>query len=746
MNSLSNIRKASTSSDYLNKEQIGNSLKSAGLICLVCGAPASGFNFSVITCMCCKAFFRRNALCGLKSYQCRYSNEQCSINRITRRDCSYCRLKKCFQVGMKKESILTDDMKRIKQEKLSANRQLTVNLLLQKNYLNENDSIHLRNISNIYEEYCRSSIMSYEKHEYEFVCHQPIKSRFKIQYYFESFQKHNLSLNNFYLRLPELQQFSDDEQNLLLQNNTRFLMRLNSVETRNDSFPLWGAVNRLVEIMYGKSLVEDVDQCLYQFKHHLNDSQCTQLILIILLFSTSIKYHGNLNTLTIYRIQEKYTTLLWSYLEKRHGYAIACQKFSLIIRYCLRLQMISHSMEFSYDFMNALCALHHFCDLHGPQTLVCTEGRTYIHDFNDNDNEDLKTYYSRYINAEHVQEKAQCKSCTLSNERVLLTTVDYSHHMQYISSSSIPNAETFKNIRQTCIRSLTSEKPIENDHPVLFGDDEDGYCLSFNFVCKDFYARGSQRRYSLCYLYHDKYHLLSLVNFINKCMKQIIYWLQYDANQTYDEEGKIKVTTKVNGIIEASYICRTLPCQSTDRMLCDIVRDSKLIYRIHSLFVWILRTTNSAIQESLFEALPTEERRDMIESQSETINESTTTTDNYHYLESSLNNDEDDYDSLEYHFSSYGHQALRLFDSFIKKLNNIDDLQYILFHWLIGNQLIIKYENRTENKDYIRAFASVFRLLSSNRNNQSNSIMYSESYSIRFEYIRNNNRQLSIEY
>ena len=59
--------------------------------------------------------------------------------------------------------------------------------------------------------------------------------------------------------------------------------------------------------------------------------------------------------------------------------------------------------------MNVSCALQHFCDLHGPQILLCTEGRTYVHDINDNDNEDLKTFYSQYIKSENPQEKTECK-------------------------------------------------------------------------------------------------------------------------------------------------------------------------------------------------------------------------------------------------------------------------------------------------------------------------------------------------
>ena len=35
--------------------------KNSSLICVVCGDGARGMNFDVITCMSCKAFFRRHA-------------------------------------------------------------------------------------------------------------------------------------------------------------------------------------------------------------------------------------------------------------------------------------------------------------------------------------------------------------------------------------------------------------------------------------------------------------------------------------------------------------------------------------------------------------------------------------------------------------------------------------------------------------------------------------------------------------
>ncbi|CAF3424184.1 unnamed protein product [Rotaria sp. Silwood1] len=386
--------------------------------------------------------------------------------------------------------------------------------------------------------------------------------------------------------------------------------------------------------------------------------------------------------------------------------------------------------------MNASCALQHFCDIHGPQILLCTEERTYIHDLNDNDNEGLKAFYAQYIKPEHAQEKVECKSCTLSSDGILVSTVDLLTHMLYISSPSTPNQELFKNIRNACVRSLNIEKSTDNDHPVLFGDDENGYCLSLTFSCKDFHARGSQRLYSLCYLCNDKYHLISLMRLISECMRQVVYWLQYDANKTYEEEGRIKVNTNLNETT-ATYIYRPPPRAPSLRMLSDIVHDSQIIYRIHALFVWILRTTHSAIHESLFDALPTEEqttkqeRKDIYENEHLTKHRTKTiveilpsilTTNNQNHYSTSIyasidNNyqnenvfDDDDYDSLEYQFSSYGNKALQLFKEFIEKLNDMKHLQYILYNWIIGNQLVIKYTNRIDNKEFIRAFASVFRL------------------------------------
>ncbi|XP_054163640.1 nuclear hormone receptor HR96-like [Oppia nitens] len=95
-------------------------------ICVVCGDRANGYNFNVIACESCKAFFRRNAL-RKKEFKCPFSGN-CKIDSITRKFCQKCRLQKCFDSGMKKDLILTDEEKRIIKFKIAENKQKRVKL------------------------------------------------------------------------------------------------------------------------------------------------------------------------------------------------------------------------------------------------------------------------------------------------------------------------------------------------------------------------------------------------------------------------------------------------------------------------------------------------------------------------------------------------------------------------------------------------------------------------------------------
>ncbi|XP_056122479.1 nuclear receptor subfamily 2 group F member 6b isoform X2 [Rhinichthys klamathensis goyatoka] len=81
----------------------GEEDKACVVDCGVCGDKSSGKHYGVFTCEGCKSFFKRSIRRNL-NYTCR-SNRECQIDQHHRNQCQYCRLKKCFRVGMRKEAV-----------------------------------------------------------------------------------------------------------------------------------------------------------------------------------------------------------------------------------------------------------------------------------------------------------------------------------------------------------------------------------------------------------------------------------------------------------------------------------------------------------------------------------------------------------------------------------------------------------------------------------------------------------------
>ncbi|KAI7798411.1 putative retinoic acid receptor beta-like [Triplophysa rosa] len=69
--------------------------------CFVCQDKSSGYHYGVSACEGCKGFFRRSIQKNMV-YTC-HREKNCIINKVTRNRCQYCRLQRCFTVGMSKE-------------------------------------------------------------------------------------------------------------------------------------------------------------------------------------------------------------------------------------------------------------------------------------------------------------------------------------------------------------------------------------------------------------------------------------------------------------------------------------------------------------------------------------------------------------------------------------------------------------------------------------------------------------------
>lgn len=113
----SNLSTHSTTTVSLQDDDDDDSWK----ICGVCNDKATGYHFNAMTCEGCKGFFRRS-IKNQKNFVC-LNNNQCTIDKEQRKHCQACRLRLCFEIGMKKECIMTEKEIEEKRQLVMANRQ-----------------------------------------------------------------------------------------------------------------------------------------------------------------------------------------------------------------------------------------------------------------------------------------------------------------------------------------------------------------------------------------------------------------------------------------------------------------------------------------------------------------------------------------------------------------------------------------------------------------------------------------------
>lgn len=82
--------------------------KKPNSLCLVCEDRASGRHYGVLTCDGCRGFFKRSVRRSLM-YVCR-EQSNCIVDVNRRNQCQACRLSKCYEVGMKKEGELANQI------------------------------------------------------------------------------------------------------------------------------------------------------------------------------------------------------------------------------------------------------------------------------------------------------------------------------------------------------------------------------------------------------------------------------------------------------------------------------------------------------------------------------------------------------------------------------------------------------------------------------------------------------------
>ena len=284
--------------------------------------------------------------------------------------------------------------------------------------------------------------------------------------------------------------------------------------------------------------------------------------------------------------------------------------------------------------MNAVIALGHFCDSHGPRTIFCTQAFKYT---------DLQNTYKQnldLVNEEHVilgaappktfspdlsslqQSQAQrsqasnvssttestCKACR-AFEKNFHHYISYdsdqlnvegenslsslSCNICYISQSTPSDSEVFALVRKACLRTLHCE--VFED-PIYFDDDKNGSVIGYEFHIKDSEGRGQQRAYSLLIIMKDRIYLQHLWSFLSQQMAIIATNIKREAQRKFEKDLRENPQMSASGGLHATRsFAHAL--KKKDRGLIELTDDPMIFAKLHMWFTWIMRMSSCQISE-----------------------------------------------------------------------------------------------------------------------------------------------------
>ncbi|KAL4239804.1 hypothetical protein ACF0H5_000607 [Mactra antiquata] len=290
--------------------------------------------------------------------------------------------------------------------------------------------------------------------------------------------------------------------------------------------------------------------------------------------------------------------------------------------------------------MNAIISLCHFCELHGPKVLFCTqpfhpEEKTVSAGDSETEGADGSIPSRRHVasSAEPMTPQTPthnslpnykndlCEGCT--SVHLGFVSHDEEAAVSYMSSQRPQHRDVFAMVRQACIRSLSCEVCPGREGPIFFGDEQQGHAISYTFYIKDYQARGFQRLYSVIVVMMDKIYLLNSWPFLVSHIETVVEHLKSKASVVFENE-KVKMPLRQYRLTSTSVNPKNFIQQrggnvnKPARSLNELTDDKHVFKVLHTSFVWILKACGNRLSETLLEGPPTEDSIIDMEKQEET--------------------------------------------------------------------------------------------------------------------------------
>ncbi|CAO3685631.1 unnamed protein product [Umbelopsis ramanniana] len=298
--------------------------------------------------------------------------------------------------------------------------------------------------------------------------------------------------------------------------------------------------------------------------------------------------------------------------------------------------------------MNALLSVLHFCEVHGPSVLFCTQtihrSKAAVLNLealslnpqlssspvsatstpsvpvekspNSRTNSQQSPTFSSLSSSASNCSQSSCPACTAQMPSISINDVEVPYKLEasgmitkddeddtvfYLGCRAPQQQHLYAAVRNACVRSLTVEFCPGREGPILFGDDENGYVMSYIFKLRDSQARGKTRHYAFTMLMTDRVFLVSCWPFLVKVFRSTALNLQEKAEAVYQREREFRERHPPSlsaGSNRRSSFAPTSPEQflrrrahTPMRSLADLLGIDDIYAQIHRQFSYILKSS-----------------------------------------------------------------------------------------------------------------------------------------------------------
>ncbi|XP_058461504.1 folliculin [Malaya genurostris] len=237
--------------------------------------------------------------------------------------------------------------------------------------------------------------------------------------------------------------------------------------------------------------------------------------------------------------------------------------------------------------MNAIIALCHFCEAHGPGPLFCTQT--------------LRETNIHQLDIHFDSDRKGCPACNSVGNSMGMVSEDPDSNAHFVSSQVPVISETIELVKKAAFRSISSEvsscsttASTSDGGLVFFGDAHRGHVLSYTFQLMDSEARGFSKLFSIVILMKDKMFLLNIQPFLAEALGKIAKELQGYAKTVYENDLKAQGSQRAQRITQG--FANNPP---TTRSLVDLTDKESVFAYLHAHFAFVLWAGARYLTESI---------------------------------------------------------------------------------------------------------------------------------------------------